>query len=228
MKQVKFRHELKHYINMSDYLAIRNRLLHIMSSDKNANEKNEYRIRSLYFDNLQDKVLMEKVNGINHREKFRIRFYNNDHSFIRLEKKMKTNDLCAKLSEPISKEECSGLLRGDTAFLRDSDKELFNELYIKMKNQLLKPKTIVDYTREAYIYRIGNVRVTFDKSVRTGIYNRNLFDEDLATVESIDSRYIVLEVKYDEFLPEIVQDVIQTNDRRAAAISKYAAARIYG
>jgi hypothetical protein len=228
MREIKYRHELKHYINVADYLAIRSRLCQIMSVDSNSNENKEYKIRSLYFDNLQDKALMEKVNGINRREKFRIRFYNDNHSFIKLEKKMKNNGLCAKVSESISKEECMSLLNGDIAFLKDSGKELFIELYCKMKDQLLRPKTIVDYTREAYIYKPGNVRITFDKSIRSGIFSKNLFDENLPTVQSIDSRYIVLEVKYDEFLPDIVQAIIQTNERKSTAISKYAAARIYG
>jgi SPX domain protein involved in polyphosphate accumulation len=228
MKQIKYRHELKHYINMSDYLAIRNRVKHIMSVDRNADESNEYKIRSLYFDNLNDKALMEKLNGISKREKFRIRFYNDDHTFIRLEKKMKHNSLCAKLSEKISKEECISLLNGDITFLRDSEKALFIELYSKMKEQLLRPKTIVDYTREAYVYKLGNVRVTFDKQIKSGLYNKNLFEENLPTVQPIDNRFIVLEVKFDEFLPEIIQDIIQTNERKATAISKYAAARIYG
>lgn len=228
MKEIKYRSELKHYINVSDYLAIRNRLIHIMSLDKNARTNKEYKIRSLYFNNLQDKALLEKINGINPREKFRIRFYNDDHSFIKLEKKSKINGLCAKVSESITKEQCNSLLRGEIDFLKDSDKDLFVELYTKMKGQLLRPKTIVDYKREAYVYRIGNVRVTFDKSIRTGIYSKDIFDENLPTVQAIDNRYIVMEVKFDEFLPEIIRDIIQTNERRAAAISKYAAARIYG
>jgi len=97
-----------------------------------------------------------------------------------------------------------------------------------MKNQFLRPKTIVDYTREAYVYKMGNVRITFDKSIRTGINSRNLFDENLTTVEVIDNRFIVLEVKYDNFLPEIIQDIIQVNERRATSVSKYVAARLYG
>lgn len=228
MQQTKYRHEIKHYINIADYLSIRNRLKHIMSPDKNSDGNREYKIRSLYFDNLQDKVLMEKLNGLKHREKFRIRFYNDNASFIRLEKKIKNNNLCAKFSEKISKEQCISILNGDIDFLKYSGKELFIELYTKMKEELLKPRVIVDYTREAYIYKAGNVRITFDKSIRTGLYGKNLFDENLPTVAPIDNRVIVLEVKYDEYLPQIIQDIIQTNNRRPTAISKYAASRIYG
>lgn len=224
----KYRHELKHYINMSDYIAIKSRLSEVMKLDKNSNESNEYKIRSLYFDNFNNKVLMEKINGINNREKFRIRFYNNDYSFIRLEKKSKTNGLCIKYSEKLTKEQCEKIVNGDIEFLKASSKPLFIELYAKMKSELLKPKTIVDYVREAYVYSTGNVRITFDKDIRTGVNSINIFDEKLSTINVIDNNIIVLEVKYDEFLPEIIKHIIQTNDRRASAISKYAASRIYG
>ena len=228
MEEVKFRHELKHYINFSDYISIKSRLRSIMHIDKNANENNEYKIRSLYFDNVYDKALMEKVIGVPKRHKFRIRFYNDNHEFIRLEKKSKIRGLCLKDSEKITKEECEKIINGDIEFLRDSNKKLFIDLYSEMKGNLLRPKTIVDYTREAYIYPIGNVRITFDKSVRTGLNNINMFDDNLATIETIDNKYIVLEVKFDEFLPRIIRDIIQVKERRATSISKYEAARIYG
>ena len=228
MEEVKFRHELKHYINFSDYISIKSRLRSIMHIDKNANENNEYKIRSLYFDNVYDKALMEKVIGVPKRHKFRIRFYNDNHEFIRLEKKSKIRGLCLKDSEEITKEECEKIINGDIEFLRDSNKKLFIDLYSEMKGNLLRPKTIVDYTREAYIYPIGNVRITFDKSVRTGLNNINMFDDNLATIETIDNKYIVLEVKFDEFLPQIIRDIIQVKERRATSISKYEAARIYG
>lgn len=228
MKNTKFRHELKHYINAADYIAIRSRLRSIMHLDKNANENNEYKIRSLYFDNVYDKALVEKVIGASKREKFRIRFYNDNHDFIRLEKKSKIRGLCLKDSECITKEECENIINGDIEFLRNSNKKLFIDLYSKMKGKLLRPKTIVDYTREAYIYPIGNVRITFDKSIRTGIHSINIFDNQLPTIETISNKYIVLEVKFDEFLPQVIQDIIQVNERRPTSISKYEAARIYG
>ena len=204
MEEVKFRHELKHYINFSDYISIKSRLRSIMHIDKNANENNEYKIRSLYFDNVYDKALMEKVIGVPKRHKFRIRFYNDNHEFIRLEKKSKIRGLCLKDSEKITKEECEKIINGDIEFLRDSNKKLFIDLYSEMKGNLLRPKTIVDYTREAYIYPIGNVRITFDKSVRTGLNNINMFDDNLATIETIDNKYIVLEVKFDEDRKSVV------------------------
>ena len=97
-----------------------------------------------------------------------------------------------------------------------------------MNFNLLKPKVIVDYTREAYIYPMGNVRITFDKSIRTGLNSINMFDNYLPTIETIRNKYIVLEVKFDEYLPQIVQDIIQVRQRQSTSISKYEAARIYG
>lgn len=227
MKEKVFRHELKYYINMSDYLSIKNRLKYILKADSNAGEKG-YKIRSLYFDNYRDKALMEKIEGLNNREKFRIRFYNNDPSFIKLEKKSKINGLCSKESEIITKEECEKIIEGNYDFLKESKKPLFIELYSKMKGDLLRPKTIVDYERDAYIYPIGNVRITFDKNIRTGIASKNMFDGNLPTVAAAEKEIIILEIKYDEFLPEVIQNVVQINNRMSSAFSKYAACRIYG
>ena len=227
-EDTKFRHELKHYINYSDYLALKSRIRPIMHIDRNANSNNEYRIRSLYFDNVYDKALMEKVIGIPKRDKFRIRFYNDNHDFIRLEKKSKIRGLCLKDSERITKEECLKIINGDIEFLKESGKKLFIDLYAQMKGNLLKPKTIVDYTREAYIYPIGNVRITFDKSIRTGLNCINMFDDNLPTIETVDHKFIVLEVKFDEFMPQVIHDIVQVNERRATSVSKYEAARIYG
>lgn len=225
---MKLRHELKHYINQADYMILKSRLKHIAQLDKNVRENDEYTIRSLYFDNYNDKALIEKIIGINNRSKFRIRFYHNDSSFIRLEKKSKVNGLCHKTSSIITKHQCDMLLNGDISFLKESNNMLFYELYSKMKSELLKPKTIVDYVREAYIFGAGNVRITFDKSIKTGIVSTNMFDPNLPTIETLDNRYIILEVKFDEFLPQIISDVIQTNERRSTSVSKYALCRMYG
>lgn len=224
---MKFRHEIKHYIHYGDFIIIRNRLKHLLKCDQNANEAGEYKIRSIYFDNFQDKALQEKLLGINNREKFRIRYYNDDPSFIRLEKKSKINGLCAKASAPLSESECQSIIDGDFEFLKQSTHQLHQELYGKMKQELIRPRTIVDYTREAYIYPAGNVRITFDKAIRTGMTSTDALNINLPTVEGIDPNLIILEVKFDEFLPQFIADVLQNNHSRATAVSKYAACRIY-
>lgn len=224
---VKPRHEIKVFINYSDYISIRNRIKTFAKLDRNASENGIYHIRSLYFDNFNDKALMEKINGYNNREKFRIRFYNHNHSFIRLEKKSKSNGLCYKSSAPLTKEQCEKILNGDIEFLKDSNKDVLKEFYCKLRYQCLKPKTIVDYTREAYIYDAGNVRITIDSNTKSGLYSTNIFDSKLPTLGLVNYNPIILEIKYDNFLPDIIRDLIQTNTRNQTAVSKYAACRLF-
>ena len=224
---IKPRHEIKIFLTLSDYISIKNRLKNFAKLDKNAGDNGIYHIRSLYFDNFNDKALMEKISGFNNREKFRIRFYNHNHSFIRLEKKSKSNGLCYKSSAPLTKEECEKILNGDIEFLKDSDKDVLKEFYCKLRYQCLKPKTIVDYTREAYIFNAGNVRITFDTNIKSGLYSTNIFDSNLPRLGLVDDNPIILEVKYDNFLPDIIRDLVQTNTRRSTAVSKYAACRLF-
>ncbi|WP_330365018.1 polyphosphate polymerase domain-containing protein [Anaerovorax odorimutans] len=225
---MKPRHEFKHYINKNDYMIIKSRISKIMKIDRNAGENGEYKIRSLYFDNYNNKALQEKLIGISKREKFRIRFYNNDLNFIKLEKKSKERGLCTKQSCKLSVDDCNLIISGNIQELEVSERPLLRELVLKMRNELLRPKTVVDYIREAYIFSTGNVRITFDKSIRTGINNIDILSDNLPTIASINKDLIILEVKYDNFLPEIICDIIQTGQRSKTAISKYALCRIYG
>ena len=223
---MKFRHEWKHVISPSDMYTIRSRLRAVACSDKNT-VNGRYKIRSLYFDDANDTALLEKINGVNKREKFRIRYYNEDLSFIKLEKKSKINGLCNKVSERITAEEVKALLDGNTDWMKDTDRPLVHELYIKMKNQGLKPKTIVDYLREPFVFSAGNVRVTIDYNIRTSISYMDFLNPKCITIPAGEAT-IILEVKWDEFLPDIIKAAVNLEDRRSSAFSKYAQCRIYG
>ena len=146
---------------------------------------------------------------------------------IHLEKKCKLNGLGAKFSAPLSAAEAQKIVDSELDWMPESDRPLVQELYSKMRSQGLRPKTIVDYTREPFIYRPGNVRVTFDYDIRTGLDCTDFLDPDCVTVPAGDAP-ILLEVKWDEFLPSIIRDAVQTPGRHAAAFSKYAHCRIYG
>lgn len=222
------RHEYKHYLNYMDYIVLRSRLYAILNQDENVNENGEYQIRSLYFDTESDKVLREKIDGVNKREKFRIRFYDGNTDFIMLEKKCRFNGLGYKLSARIQKEEVERILNSDIEWMANDKRQLIVELYSKMTGQLLLPRTIVDYIREPFVYEAGNVRITLDREIKTGLYSTNLFDKDLPTIAPVDMTYALLEVKYDAFLPSFIKQILQIGNRSASACSKYALARIYG
>lgn len=220
------RHEWKIEINASDRIAVRQRLRAIARPDPHA-VNGTYQIRSLYFDNLSDKALREKLDGVNAREKFRIRCYNGDISLIHLEKKSKRNGLGSKQAEQISAAETAAILSGDWAWMPGCGRSLVAELYSKMLCQGLRPKTIVDYVREPYIYSPGNVRITLDYNIRTSCSCKDFLRCDCITIPAGDAP-IILEVKWDEFLPEPVRAAVQLCGRHAGAFSKYAACRIYG
>ena len=198
----------------------------IASPDKNAID-GRYHIRSIYFDNLYDTALREKIDGVNKREKFRIRLYNNDTSYITLEKKSKIDGLCSKQINRLTLEEAKLIQAGEYEWMRKSDKPLVTEVFSKMQSQGIKPKTIVDYDREPYIYGPGNVRVTFDYNIRTGLMETDFLNPDCITIPAGDP-VIILEVKWDEFLPDVIKNAIQLKGRQVSAFSKYAACRIYG
>lgn len=221
-----FRHEWKHEISYADMLEIRQRMWAIGKVDEHA-INGKYQIRSLYFDTLSDKALREKLDGINYREKFRIRYYNGDTSLIHLEKKSKINGLGNKEIVVLSAIEAQAIVDGNLDWMLHSDRPLVQELYIKMRTQGLKPKTIVDYIREPFTYAPGNVRVTLDYNIRTGLLCTQFLDPDCITVPAGDSP-IILEIKWDTFLPAVIQDAVQLKNRRSGAFSKYAVCRIYG
>jgi len=223
---MKYRHEWKHEINYADRLTLRTRLSAVMQKDIHMCG-DFYQIRSVYFDTPTDRALREKIDGVNIREKFRIRFYNGDTSYITLEKKSKINGLCCKSSEVISAEEAQQLTDGVWEQLPGADRPLCRELYCKMKTQQLRPKTIVDYTREAFVFKPGNVRVTMDYDIRTGDFRTDFLNPDTITMPAGNSP-IILEVKWDEFLPDVIRDAVSITGRHASAFSKYAQCRIYG
>ena len=218
------RHELKHYINAADYAQLRARLRVVTKQDENATEDGGYKVRSLYFDNYEDKVVVEKLSGQSRREKFRLRYYNGDVSFIRLEKKSKANRLAYKESVEVTVGQCIALLGRSYEHLNVPESPLLMELYTKIRYQNLRPRSIVDYQRDAYVYRAGNVRITFDSDIRTSNSCTGFLNPDLTTIPA--ARSLIMEIKYDGFLPDVIRDVLQIGWRNQTEFSKYVAARL--
>ena len=225
-KPVNYRHEWKHEISPADVIALRSRLRFVMRPDSHG-FGGKYFIRSLYFDTLTDLALRQKLDGVDRREKFRIRYYDRDLSVIHLEKKCRQNGLGWKETASLSVEEVRDILQdgiGRQAVRQDS---LLWELYSKMRTQGLRPKIIVDYTREAYLFGPGNVRVTLVYNIRTSLSCTGFLDPNCVTIPAGDAP-VILEVKWDAFLPDIIRDAVQLEGRHTSAFSKYAACRIYG
>ena len=223
---IRYRHDWKHMLSYPDMLEIRMRMMAIARPDPHAVD-GKYMIRSLYFDNNSDKTLREKIDGVNRREKFRIRYYNLDPSIVHLEKKSRLNGLGTKYSAGLTADQAQSIVDGNTEWMMDSENSVIRELYLKMQYQCMRPKTIVDYTREPFIYDPGNVRVTLDYDIRTGMRCTDFLNPDCITIPAGDAP-ILLEVKWDDYLPDIIRDAVQLTDTRVTAFSKYAQCRIYG
>lgn len=219
----RLRHEEKHQVNLREALVLSRRLEKLFPRDPHAGPEGSYQVVSLYYDDPYDTALRQKLDGVNRREKFRLRYYGEEPAFFKLEKKYKVKGLCGKGSCRLSREEGERLLRRDFAFLLEKEEPLAREFYAKLRRGLA-PKTVVRYTREAFLYAPGNVRVTLDGDIRAGAPERFLIPQKLLPALG---GLVVVEVKYDAFLPEIVKLAVQVPNRQGTACSKYALCRRY-
>jgi len=223
MNTLPLRHELKYYINERQYFVLSGILDQILHRDPNGDEFNEYHIRSLYFDTVYNSALYDKINGVPNRDKYRIRIYNCSDKVIKMECKSKIGSLISKRSQTIPRLLCEQLIAGDPAGLETTRSGLLNDVYREMTVNLLRPVVIVDYVREAYLHPAEEVRITFDKQLRTGLWSKDLFNPDIPTISPFDNNEIILEVKFNQFLPSYIRDILTTYCAGAcpSAISKY-------
>ena len=220
-----YRHEWKHVITPAHRQVLRQRLQAVAKADLHT-ANGRYHIRSLYFDDLNDTALREKLDGVSRREKFRLRCYNLNFDLIHLEKKSRISGLGRKERCTVTPQEVRAILAGEIQWMAADSRPPVRELYVKMRTQGLRPKTIVDYTREPFVFAPGNVRVTLDYDIRTGLQSTGFLDPHCPTVPVKDDP-IILEVKWDAFLPDIIRDAVQLDGVRTSAFSKYAACRMY-
>ena len=218
------RHEFKYQISLREDLILAGRLRSLLEHDRHAGKDGSYRVTSLYFDTPYDRAYRQKLNGAARREKFRLRYYGADTGVIRLEKKFKINGLCGKRSARLTLRQTEELLAGRIDFLLESREPLLTEFYSKIRGQGLEKKTIVCYDREAFCFEPGNVRVTLDRNVRTGLGSTDFLDTNRLKPGALEN-CTVLEVKYDAFLPDLVRMAVRVPGRQAAACSKYAQCR---
>ncbi len=216
----KFRHELKYMISESEALILKQRFKGIMSLDKNAGETG-YLIRSLYFDDEKESAIMDKMAGTAARAKFRIRIYNYKDGFIMLERKAKQGQYIQKTSVSLTKEEYYKVYDKDYRFLLDRKEDLCKDFYFELVSNNLKPVVIVDYDRVPFVYEYGDVRVTFDENIRSAGATREIFSDRLDTYSVMPPQTLILEVKFTEFLPQIIRDMLDIRSSTYVSASKY-------
>ena len=225
MESPTLRHEYKFPLSGADTVWLERRLRQVFPHDPHADPATGgYTIRSLYFDDWRDRALWEKLDGVDPRSKFRIRIYNGSDGFIVLEKKHKCGALTKKEQSMLSRVECDRILSGDIRFLREGD-AVRQSLYREMAENGAHGKTIVEYDRCAFVYEPGNVRITIDKNIRSGVYDTALFGKPFLIPAGADH---VLEVKFDTYLPELVRLTLSPLDVCRFSLSKYAVCRRFG
>ena len=222
------RHELKYYISQSQYQILARLLRTLLTPDENADENAEYHIRSLYFDTIFNQALNDKVAGVQDRNKYRIRIYNLSDKFIRMECKSKLGNYISKRQTLITRDLCEQMVTGDPSGLENTSSGLLREVFREMRINLLRPAVIVDYVREAYMHPAEDVRITFDKQLRTGLFSHDLFNTQLPTISPLeDPEQVILEVKFNRLLPDYLTDILSlaAGWSSRSAISKYVLCR---
>ena len=223
-----YRNERKHQISQADALVLRARLSHVMTRDSHAQQDGCYHIRSLYFDNSENKVLREKLDGVDERSKYRLRLYNHDPSRIVLERKHKLHGGCHKDQYDLSRAQAEALLQRDVAWMRTHDNAFVRSAGNAMLLDHLQPCVIVDYHREPFIYGPGNVRITLDDRLRTSLHTGGLLSGTaLQTLPALHD-FVVLEIKYDDFIPDFLVHLLGLDNRSRRSVSKYMQARVFG
>ena len=218
-----YRYELKFEMNMKIAQLLKHRLSLFMDIDEfSKNEDGSYYVRSLYFDDIYDKAYYEKIDGVEEREKYRIRIYNFDETYIILEIKGKKGNLGYKEQDRINKEECLFLIDGDCDKINIGNRKVLERFVNDMKMKHLVPSVIVDYNRLAFTYPIADVRITFDSDIASGGYNYDFFNKDIMLYNILEDNKVILEVKYNDFLPKMICDLINGVPAVRISMSKFA------
>lgn len=224
------RHELKFFITRTQYEVLSRVLRGVLKLDPNAAARGgEYAIRSLYFDTVFDDAYYDKINGVKDRDKYRMRIYNFSDAEIFMECKTKVGSFISKRSQKIPRDLADQIIACDPTGIENTASGLLRDLYREMRINLMHPVVIVDYNREAYLHPAEEVRITFDKQLRTGLQSTDIFNPYVPTIPVLDHEEIILEVKYNRVLPPYLADVLSQACPEAvqSAISKYTLCRKY-
>ena len=226
--KVKYRHELKYVSSELELALVKGRLDHLISLDSHVKEKGIYSIRSLYFDDYDGRCYDENESGSDPREKFRIRIYNGSVSKITLELKKKERNKTLKLSCPLTEEQCRMLMKGVPLPMRPDYPPILQKLLLQMRTRLLRPVIIVEYDRVPYVCRDGNVRITMDRNISASRQLDRFLEPVIPRRPVMEKGSHILEVKYDEFLPDYIKTSLELGTLRQTSFSKFYLCRRFG
>jgi len=222
-----YRIELKFYINAHQKYMMANKLSKICQRDSFSDADGGYLISSLYFDDYNQSAFIDKLSGIRERKKFRVRIYNYQPNFIKLERKIKRDYVTEKSHIQISKEEYDALVSGDVGFLSHKDDVVAKDFYLSYRTKNLRPTVVVEYRREAFLYPYGDVRITFDYLLRAGVFQKDVFSNGYM-ISALPQDQIILEVKYSGYFPDVIRNIIQIDNLQWQSISKYVTCCVVG
>lgn len=223
MEQIRYRHEYKYPLTKGQVLIEDAKISALMSKDAHAAKKGFYNIRSLYFDDYKNTCYMDNENGVDNREKYRIRIYDHNPERISLEVKQKIRGMTRKKSCLLSLEQCRQLMHGRIPDNIGPDQQTLHKLAYLMAVRLMRPAVIVDYDRVPYVYRPNdaNVRVTFDSNIRSVKNPHSFLDQEVSGRGVLPLGHALMEVKFDEFLPDEVHRLLMLDGLGASTFSKY-------
>lgn len=219
-----YRVEDKYCCTGPEMFQLQKRLNTVLRADSNESAAEGYRVVSLYFDDLADSCFYAARGGTYGRHKYRIRIYNDSFEVIKLEVKEKRGSRVFKKSRSITAKEMQSLMCGrciPASYSMEDPAFLFN---LAIQTQALRPKVVVAYERKAYIYGPGNVRITFDRNIRA---SRQIWDFGARDISYMPLRGqdAVLEIKYDELIPQFILQLLELNTMCQTAYSKYCLCR---
>ena len=226
-KQLKYRHELKYQVTDAQIQMLKMRIHRLLPLDSHVAKTGAYRIRSLYFDDYDNRCLKENENGTDPREKFRIRIYNGSAEKISLECKRKERGKTYKTACPLTEEQTRQLMAGKTLPNLAQQPPLLRKLTLQMMTRKLRPVVIVEYERIPYVYKNGNVRITLDTNIASSSAVERFLDPQISGRPVLPVGQQLLEVKYDEYLPDFIYRSLMLPSLRQTAFSKYYICRKY-
>lgn len=212
------RREIKYKLDLYEASSLEKVLDKVLSKDSNADSNGEYVVKTIYFENYLGEITNDKKRKINNISKYRIRMYQNDSKSIFLERKTNCSGIIKKESEKISKNYVDKLLKGDLYHVSDSESLLKTSLYLQMILKHLRPFIIIEYNRKAYVDEMSNTRITLDRNIKSTLDCESFFANSYN--ESIDN-YVILEVKYERFVPSFIKDLLKALDKNQISNSKF-------